>query len=150
MAGQPLPREASEWDRYMFETGGWVEHAGTQWCPRVIWDTAGAALLQQWTEVYPGTRPPGFWRGGATEPRLQVAGPVRKLPDGWHDFEDWRQTDGLELSGRFTPPVDGGMAWEGTGSYLDRLGGWLEGERDRTPVQAWEPIKAQTPGKGAR
>lgn len=42
---------------------------------RRTWEEHREALLMQWIEAHPGTRPEAWWRFDASEPRRRVAGP---------------------------------------------------------------------------
>jgi hypothetical protein len=146
LVGQDMPPETPALHWHLLQSG--TDHPGTRWHPVVLWESGGDLVLDHWTAVRPGTRPPGFWRGGATEPRRQLSGtPRRQDPQHprmqWR--ERWREQDGLRTGQDYRPQgsAAGASTWESMGAYLDRLGLWLEGERERAPADCWEPVQVE-------
>jgi hypothetical protein len=82
------------------------------------WEDLGDDLMAEHIAQHPGSRPGGFWRFDAPEPRRQVAdGPEAIGPADWfgkpHVFMG-------------QPPSD---MYESEAVYVERLGLWQPGER---------------------
>lgn len=91
------------------------------------WDELGEGITADWLAERPGTRPWGWWRWSAPEPRRVVAG--REHPES--GYPPW--LPGCERQfyfGRPTPihPKDTAQ-YEDEVDYLDRLGLLTEDER---------------------
>lgn len=95
------------------------------------WSAIEDEALSEWTELFPGTRPPAWWTYSAPS--------LRQI------FGEFRSVVG---SGRCQPtgiPFGGPVDWkdlpfvESTPAYLDRLGLWLSGERQRVRSEAFDP-----------
>jgi hypothetical protein len=96
-----------------------------------VWRAIEADALQEWIVSRPGQRPRSWWLYSAPElrrvtgrftevagvGRCQLTGIPYGAPDDWND----------------RPLV------ESTPAYLDRLGLWLPGERERVERTAFEP-----------
>lgn len=138
--------------------------------PREVWDQHRDAVLAEWVRLHPGTRPTHWWKydapqelvpgckgtevwayaaqrqrlGGHGEPgwlHLNLV-PVfhRGIPAMWIDrqaaFQD-RDRRTIEAS------IDPGdpPTFEGEAEYLRRLQFFLDGERQRTPKELFEPVQ---------
>jgi len=64
LLGEEPPPEANPFALMEFEYGG---RAGAKL--REAWEYAGESLLAEWIQTHSGTRPPGWWRFDAPEPR---------------------------------------------------------------------------------
>lgn len=136
LVGEPMPEDTDVWEWFVLKNqlGG----PGHRSDVRSLWAAVGRELLQEWTQVRPGTRPFGWWMAEAPEPRAQLEGvPVRNAD--WRGSETaWREREGVRCGSSWQA---GTAAFEGSGQYLDRLGLWAPGERERAPREVFEPIK---------
>jgi hypothetical protein len=131
--------------RILFETGErttpdaagadalWIEHHRLP----ALWAEHQAALLEAWIDAHPGTRPWGWWRWEAPEPRrvLRNADCVHLQPDEarppgrpWSTDPAWRTgTARWSGEGGFGIPAHAPLGHytltvEAEAAYLDRLG----------------------------
>ncbi|TVS19296.1 MAG: hypothetical protein EA417_00900 [Gammaproteobacteria bacterium] len=141
LTGQPRPEGADpvRWYALTYESG--LKPSET---PSALWRAAGEAILRAWVARRPGRRPHGWWLVEAPEPRRRVGG--ADLPSLSWDPERadgrrgprWRRTLGIPRA--WAQFASGVIQFEGEAAYLDRLGLWMDGERDRAPKTAWDPV----------
>ena len=110
------------------------------------WQTRRAAILKQWIQARPGTRPFGWWQCEAPEARRRLGG------TGQATYEYLNVTPryafGIPIdwwSGGSTrgvlPSVDDPPVYESQADYLARLGMLVPNEAERLPADAFEPEK---------
>ncbi|MGE4194623.1 MAG: hypothetical protein AB7E51_14640 [Pseudodesulfovibrio sp.] len=110
------------WDRFGFFYGTQGMVPGKCLSMEEAWRHFGSHLLAEWIREHPGTRPYGWWRFEAPEPRRRLGGEgdpaymgvTFGVPDGWCEG-DFDPSD---------PPV-----YESQAAYLDRHGLLTEAER---------------------
>jgi hypothetical protein len=99
---------------------------------RQVWNAYEAELLAEWVEDAPGSRPASWWyySDNVTECR-RVDGRYQAFLEG--GLQRCHET-GIAYLGLDDPST---RMIEATAAYLDRLGLWLDGERERVPAAAF-------------
>jgi hypothetical protein len=98
----------------------WTKHPA-------LWAAHRDELLAEWVRDHPGSRPWGWWRWDAREPRGQLGGQARRI--NWS--EEWWRKEFRGLPGIFVPDPDHPPTFESEAAYLDRLGLLAAEERVR-------------------
>lgn len=135
--------------RAYFDTGEWRSRGAAHlWFfvhnggARATWRTLRAALLEEWSQAHPGTRPFAWWQFDATEPRRRIGGVGDSYAEGLElGIPRWWATQELaSFATRFTAidPNDPPM-FESEAAYLERLGLLTDAERRRLPADAFVP-----------
>jgi hypothetical protein len=106
----------------------WACNDPTKW-----WRAFADELLEAWVAERPGTRPWGWWRLEAPEPRQVLAGVEFLLP-GVGEWA-WRGRDGLPVC----RPGAGPITVESEASYLRRLKLLLDDEETALTEAAFAP-----------
>jgi hypothetical protein len=152
LTDQPVPKrtEAEDWEAFALKI--FDEQRGPVGKPSLLelWEANRQAILEEWAEIAPGTRPSLWWRWDA--PRS----PVGTWP-GWHvdgKVEDPRRRIGEPLGARlYGPECRFGIplkwvqdpdprdppAFEAQASYLKRHGLFLPGEEKRLQKADFAP-----------
>jgi hypothetical protein len=111
---------------------------------REVWHEHGAALLADWLEEHPGSRPFCWWAVIAPEPRRVLVGAELTLAVAWPRYfageTTWRWRHGLPGFIACRPrDLDGLPSVESQAVFLDRLGLLDAEERAAIKADAFEP-----------
>lgn len=96
---------------------------------RKLWEQYRDAVLVEWVQKRPGSRPRLWWQFEAPEPQR------RRLDDTGTPFLSSGTRCGIPTGW----PRGSAPLFESQPAYLDRLGLLIPGERARIPATAWEP-----------
>jgi hypothetical protein len=103
-----------------------------------LWRDHGEEILAEWVAEHPGTRPWGWWKFDATEPRPVVRGTALVSDRRWW-AERWRDQFGVPMFVQIRPRGAALPLVESEASYLQRLGLFAVGERAECDEEAFEP-----------
>ena len=148
--GSPLPDDVGpvEFVEYAVLTAG---HRAADDMPlqgrpnaRQLWEEHGAAVLAVWIGAKPGTRPPGWWKIEAPQPRLRLGGIGEPwtLRDMWLGVPAiWSRPVRGDLHGAREPAFDPGNPpiYESEAAYLRRLDLLRRGEARRLTPADFKP-----------
>jgi hypothetical protein len=106
-----------------------------------LWNDHRAAVLDEWRDEHPGTRPWAWWAWDASEPRRAVAGAELLLPVSEpHDWEwVWRENFGVPAFLQVRPPSARDPRIETQATYLARLDLLTTEERAALRADAFNP-----------
>lgn len=101
------------------------------------WREHGAAILADWIEDRPGTRPACWWRFDASGPRLRLGGTGTTCPERWPAHAPLLRL-GIETMWA-TVDQDDPPRFESQAAFLARHGLLAPGEAKRLPKGALTP-----------
>lgn len=145
--------------RRFLETGDYARSAGGEWLDiftlagavihglydrlRAAWAEHGAAILADWIEQHPGTRPFAWWCLEAPARRRVVQGGelVVRIGD-----EVWRREFGVPPTRPIVRYDDPPFVVESEAAYLDRLGLLGRAERRELAAEDFEPETVERDG----
>lgn len=130
-----------------------LQQAGTPYNPllryitgeealQALWTAHRAWILEQWITARPGSRPFGWWKYEAPEPRRRLGG-VGTLSNDRHPLLElgipthWQIARPASVDRRELDPSDP-PRYESQAAYLDRLGLLSADERRRLDATAYE------------
>jgi hypothetical protein len=90
-----------------------------------LWREYGETAIAEFVKKNPGRRPSMWWRYSAVEPRRQVGGATKRPHESGLAYGIRVYYDPLGKIAN-NPPI-----YETEAEYLERLGLWLRGERER-------------------
>lgn len=103
---------------------------------RALWDEHGPALVAEWIDANPGSRPPPWWAHDAPELRKQLGG-RGVLADA--RFCNLIIPPQLGIPAFDSTDVTDAPRFESQAAFLDRHGLLTNTERKRLPRGAFEP-----------
>jgi hypothetical protein len=107
-----------------------------------MWHDYGPDVVAAWAAAHPGTRPWGWWRYEAEEPRRVIRGAEllkpRRKPEDWRFY--WKDHRGVQAFRQWRPKAAELPLIESEAAYLRRLKLLLPGERIRAADYAPQSV----------